>query len=286
MRKLYDTVSHAASKNITKTYSTSFSMAISLLDKRIQQDVYNIYGFVRLADEIVDTFHDQDKSTLLQEFTQATYQALEQKFSLNPVLHSFQQTVHAYGIDKEYIDTFLDSMEMDLNKIEYDLQKYEQYIVGSAEVVGLMCLKVFCFGNQAQFDALKYSASRLGAAFQKINFLRDLKADFQDLGRTYFPNVDFVKFDEHTKQSIEADIEKDFRDGYEGICRLPKSARFGVYVAYVYYYSLFNKIRGIPSTEIMEARVRISDRRKYGLFLSAYIRNEMNWLKPTVGYLF
>ncbi|MFN0202234.1 MAG: phytoene/squalene synthase family protein [Bacteroidia bacterium] len=278
MRILFDQISHATSKNITRTYSTSFSMAIALLENKIQQDVYNIYGFVRLADEIVDTFHDQDKEKLLTQMIEQTWEAIEMKFSLNPVLYSFQETVHRYQIDHELIRLFLESMEMDLNKHLYDQAKYEKYIVGSAEVVGLMCLKVFCYGNQESYDALRYSASRLGAAFQKINFLRDLKADYEGLGRTYFPNVSFSHFDEKAKREIEEDIEKDFQDGFEGIKQLPKGSRFGVYVAYIYYYNLFDKIKKIHASRIMEERIRISDRRKYSLFMTSYIRNQIGFL--------
>jgi len=278
MRILYDSISNQTSKMITRTYSTSFSLAIALLDKNIRQHIYNIYGFVRLADEIVDTFHDQDKSKLLTEFIELTWRALDEKFSLNPILQSFQATVTEFQIDRELIRLFLESMEMDLHKIHYDRAKYEQYIVGSAEVVGLMCLKVFCYGDQKQYEELYYPASRLGSAFQKINFLRDIKADAIQLGRNYFPNVSFTDFDEESKAQIEEDIEKDFKDGFAGIKKLPKRARFGVYVAYVYYYSLFNKIRNIPSAKIMEERIRISDSRKYALFASSYIRNQIGFL--------
>lgn len=278
MRILYDNISHQASKIVTRTYSTSFSLAIALLDKSIKQHIYNIYGFVRLADEIVDTFHDQDKEQLLKEFTMQTYEALERRFSLNPLLMSFQETVTAFQIDHELIRLFLESMEMDLCKTLYDQRKYEKYIVGSAEVVGLMCLKVFCYGNQAQYEELTFAASRLGAAFQKINFLRDVKADYELLGRTYFPGVSFNNFNENEKKQIEKDIEIDFKDGFEGIKRLPKSSRFGVYVAYMYYYSLFNKIRNIPHSRIMEERVSIPNRQKYSLFFTSYLRNEMGWL--------
>lgn len=278
MRILYDNISHQASKIVTRTYSTSFSLAIALLDKSIKQHIYNIYGFVRLADEIVDTFHDQDKEQLLKEFTAQTYEAIERRFSLNPLLMSFQETVTAFQIDHELIRLFLESMEMDLCKTLYDQRKYEKYIVGSAEVVGLMCLKVFCYGNQAQYEELTFAASRLGAAFQKINFLRDVKADYELLGRTYFPGVSFNNFNENEKKQIEKDIEIDFKDGFEGIKRLPKSSRFGVYVAYMYYYSLFNKIRNIPHSRIMEERVSIPNRQKYSLFFTSYLRNEMGWL--------
>lgn len=278
MRYLYDTISHQASKTVTRTYSTSFSLAIALLDKSIQQHIYNIYGFVRIADEIVDTFHDQNKAQLLQEFTAETWLALERKFSLNPLLMSFQETVNAFKIDHELIRLFLKSMEMDLGNVEYDQKKYEQYIVGSAEVVGLMCLKVFCFGNQQQYEELTFSASRLGAAFQKINFLRDVRADYEQLGRNYFPNISFHNFTKEEKRQIEIDIEKDFRDGFEGIKRLPKNARFGVYVAYVYYFALFRKIQNIPHSRIMVERISIPKGIKYSLFFTSYLRNEIGWL--------
>jgi 15-cis-phytoene synthase len=278
MRTLYDSVAERTSMMITKAYSTSFSMAIMLLDGSIQQHIYNIYGFVRLGDEIVDTFHDQNKPELLAQFKAETFAAIERGFSLNPILHTFQATVRQYAIDHKLIEQFLYSMEMDLNPVEYDRELYEQYIVGSAEVVGLMCLKVFVQGDQAEYERLKYPAERLGSAFQKINFLRDLNADAIGLGRNYFPELVTERFDAKTKLLIEADIEKDFKDAFVGIKELPKSARFGVYLAYRYYYSLLQKIKDTPAPEVIEARIRVSDRRKYLIIAKSYIRNELGWL--------
>ncbi|MEL7222050.1 MAG: phytoene/squalene synthase family protein, partial [Bacteroidota bacterium] len=235
MLSLYRQVCLESSKLITKRYSTSFSMGIRAFDKRFRDPVYAIYGFVRFADEIVDTFHDYPKAELLQRFWQDTYKAIEEGISLNPVLQSFQEVVRTYNIERELIDAFLRSMEMDLHDKEYDQESYEEYIYGSAEVVGLMCLRVFCEGNDEQYQSLKASACSLGAAFQKVNFLRDIKSDFDERGRVYFPGVDFSRFTAADKAEIEADIRKDFDHAYEGIVRLPEGARFGVYLAYVYY---------------------------------------------------
>ncbi len=279
MRILYDKISEATSRIITKTYSTSFSLAIALLDSEIQQHIYNIYGFVRLGDEIVDTFHDQDKAYLLEVFTKDTYDALDRGFSLNPVLYTFQQTVNKYQIDGKLIEQFLKSMAMDLQPQSYDRSLYEEYIVGSAEVVGLMCLKVFVLGDEAEYNRLKWPAERLGAAFQKINFLRDMHADEIGLGRSYFPELRINAFNTTSKQLIETDIEKDFKDGFEGIKALPKRARFGVYLAYRYYYSLFDKIKNTPAPKVMEARIRVNDGAKYAIIAKSYIRNELGWLK-------
>lgn len=276
MKALYDKVSFKCSKLVTSNYSTSFSLGIRFLSKKIRQPIYAIYGFVRLADEIVDTFHEYDKKDLLDRFRQETYQAIDEKISLNPILNSFQQTVNEYNIELELIDTFLKSMEMDLEGLHYNQQGYEEYILGSAEVVGLMCLRVFCENDATLYDSLKYGAMRLGSAFQKINFLRDLQQDFNELGRTYFPEVDMSNFGEHNKKQIEEDIEQDFKDGYEGIKGLPKHARFGVYMAYIYYYSLFKKIQNVPPRQIMKSRVRISNRRKYLLFFSSYVKHSLN----------
>ena len=278
MKALFDSISIRSSRMVTKSYSTSFSLGILGLDRKYHDPIYAIYGFVRFADEIVDSFEGYPQKDLLGRFWKDTYQALEDKISLNPILNSFQQVVHAYEIDYDLIETFLKSMEMDLYKHEYDEAGYKAYILGSAEVVGLMCLKVFVDGNQERYLALKEPAMQLGSAFQKINFLRDLHADYQSLGRTYFPGVDLDNFDEEVKASIEADIHIDFMAGYEGIKKLPKGARFGVYIAYVYYYSLFKKIRKTHCDLILNERVRISNKRKYGLFLSSYLRHTINWI--------
>lgn len=279
MKSLFDTISYKASSMVTKSYSTSFSLGILFLDKALHKHIYALYGFVRFADEIVDSFHDYDKHYLLQDFKRQTYEAIKQGISLNPILNSFQETVNEFQIDPTLIDTFLRSMEMDLNpEKEYDQEAYEDYILGSAEVVGLMCLKVFCYGSAKEYDRLKFNAMKLGSAFQKINFLRDLKADYNELGRTYFPGVNLKHFNDLTKAEIEEDIEKDFKAGFEGIVQLPKKARFGVYVAYVYYYALFRKIKSTPSSVILNQRVRIPNHNKYRLLLSSYLRHSFNIL--------
>lgn len=278
MKALFDSVSIRASRMITKAYSTSFSLGILGLDKKYHDPIYAIYGFVRFADEIVDSFEGYPQKELLERFWKDTYLALDEKISLNPVLNSFQQVVNTFEIDRGLIETFLKSMEMDLYKNDYDEEGYKAYILGSAEVVGLMCLKVFVDGSEERYQTLKKPAMQLGSAFQKINFLRDLHADYKKLGRTYFPGVDLNNFDETVKTEIEADIDVDFRAGYEGIKQLPKGARFGVYIAYVYYYSLFKKIKKTHCDIILSQRVRISNKRKYGLFLSSFVRHTINWI--------
>lgn len=276
MKELFDSVSRKASKITTNTYSTSFSLGIRFFHKRFHDPIYAVYGFVRLADEIVDSFHEYDKPALLQRFKNDTYQAIEEKISLNPILNNFQWAVNKYNIDRELIDKFLESMEMDLRNIQYDNAAFKEYIVGSAEVVGLMCLRVFCEGNEQRYNDLKVSAMRLGSAFQKINFLRDLKNDYHQLGRSYFPDIDLRRFDEETKKKIEEDISVDFRDGLEGIRRLPKEARFGVYIAYVYFYNLFLKIKSVSSSRIFIERIRISNSTKYKLLFTSFIRHQLN----------
>lgn len=277
-RALYDQVSQRTSKMVTHSYSTSFSLGIRLLNRKFHDPVYAIYGFVRLADEIVDTFHDHDKRRMLAELRADTWRSIDEGISLNPILNAFQETVRRYQIDRELIATFLDSMEMDLEDREYDRAQFETYVLGSAEVVGLMCLKVFCEGDEGQFESLKAPAMRLGAAFQKINFLRDLKADTQDLGRSYFPGLEPQLLDDESKKRIEAEIEADFTAGYEGIRRLPRGARFGVYVAFRYYRQLFYKIRSLPPRRIMEERIRIPNPQKYLLLLRSYLRHSLNVL--------
>ena len=278
MKALFDSVSIRASRMTTKAYSTSFSLGILGLDKKYHDPIYAIYGFVRFADEIVDSFEGYPQKELLERFWKDTYLALDEKISLNPILNSFQQVVNTFEIDRDLIETFLKSMEMDLYKSDYDEEGYKAYILGSAEVVGLMCLKVFVDGSESRYQALKKSAMQLGSAFQKINFLRDLHADYKKLGRTYFPGVDLNNFNEKVKTEIEADIDIDFRAGYEGIKQLPKGARFGVYIAYVYYYSLFKKIKKTHCDIILSQRVRISNKRKYGLFVSSFLRHTINWI--------
>lgn len=278
MIKLFHQVSQECSRITTELYSTSFSSSIRLLHKDLRTPVFNIYGFVRFADEIVDTFHEFDKAHLLNEFKQATYTAIDQKISLNPILNSFQLTVNEYKIDRQLIDAFLHSMEMDLQKKQYDRSGYEEYIYGSAEVVGLMCLYVFCDGNKSSYEQLKPYACSLGAAFQKVNFLRDLKADFEGLDRMYFPGCDFSNFTLQEKIKIEEDIQKDFDHAYEGILQLPLKARFGVYVAYKYYLSLFKKIKKLHPQNILETRVRIPDHGKMFILAKAGIRSQLNLL--------
>jgi phytoene/squalene synthetase len=278
MKKLYDNVSERLAKSITRKYSTSFSLGILCLDKKMQQPIYNIYGFVRLADEIVDSFHDYDKLLLLNEFEAETYLAIERKISTNPVLNAFQKTYHEYGLEKECIDAFLKSMRMDLDKNTYSKEEYENYILGSAEVVGLMCLKVFVEGKDSVYQKLKPMAMSLGAAFQKINFLRDLQADYEGMGRQYFPNVDLNNFNETQKQTLLKEIEADFDEGYKGIVQLPKNARFGVYLAYMFYRQLLGKIKKTEHQHILQNRIRISNRRKYWLLTSSYLKHSFNLL--------
>ncbi|MEM1327304.1 MAG: phytoene/squalene synthase family protein [Bacteroidota bacterium] len=278
MMSLYSDVCRSCSELITNRYSTSFSLGIKSFDKHLRLPIYAVYGFVRFADEIVDTFHDFDKATLLQEFRADTYKAIEQKISLNPVLQAFQEVVHRYNIERELIDAFLDSMEMDLHFDRYEDALYKKYIYGSAEVVGLMCLRVFCDGDDALYQRLKAPACSLGSAFQKINFLRDMKSDFQERGRVYFPGVDFQRFTLQDKLAIEADIKKDFDDAYIGIVQLPKSARFGVYLAYVYYTKLFAKIKNSQVRQVKQERIRVNDSRKMMLLFSSMVRNQFNLL--------
>lgn len=276
MRKLFNEVSEKCSKITTQNYSTSFSMGILFLSKEIQTAIYNIYGFVRFADEIVDTFHDQDQKEILDEFESETKKAINRGFSINPILNSFQETVNEYKIDYDLIDQFLYSMKMDLEPQFYDQNSYEKYILGSAEVVGLMCLKVFTLGNEEQYNQLTFSAMKLGSAFQKINFLRDLKEDYQELGRTYFPNVDMSMFNNSIKKEIEKDIQTDFEEAYKGLINLPKSSRFGVYLAYKYYIRLFNKIKKLDASVILKERVRIPNEQKFALTLSSYVKHQLN----------
>jgi 15-cis-phytoene synthase len=278
MLNLYNTTCQACSELITKRYSTSFSMGIRAFEPKIRMPVYAIYGFVRFADEIVDTFHGYPKAELLERFREDTHTAIREGISLNPVLHAFQEVVHRYGIEHELIEAFLHSMEMDLYHSAYGSDLYEKYIYGSAEVVGLMCLRVFCEGDRALFDHLKSPARSLGAAFQKINFLRDLKSDFDERGRVYFPGVDFHNFTQADKRNIEAEIKKDFDDAYIGIVQLPKSARFGVYLAYVYYLNLFKKIRRTAAAKVKEQRIRVNDGKKVFLLCSSAVRMSLNML--------
>ena len=271
----FHAVSNKSSEITTKEYSTSFFSAIRLLHHDLQQPIYNIYGFVRFADEIVDTFHDYDKASLLEEFKNDTYAAIHRKISLNPILNSFQKTVNEYNIDHHLVGAFFQSMEMDLNQKTYDTRNFNEYVYGSAEVVGLMCLHVFCEGKKEVCEKLKFSARSLGAAFQKVNFLRDMNADYNSLSRMYFPGCDFNNFTEQDKKQIEADIHNDFKAAYSGILKLPLKSRFGVYVAYKYYLSLFKKIKNLEPARILETRIRIPDYKKIMIIVRAGVKNQL-----------
>jgi phytoene/squalene synthetase len=277
MKSLFDTISFECSKNVTSAYSTSFSSAVKMLAPTIRQDIYNIYGFVRFADEIVDSFHDYDKENLFEMFQNDLNAALQNKISLNPILNSFQHTVHKFQIPNSLIASFMKSMKMDLIKSKYEtVAEYNEYIYGSADVVGLMCLKVFVNGNEDKYKELEHSAMRLGSAFQKVNFLRDLKADYDELNRTYFPNTDLTKLDETSKNQIITEIEADFEAGYQGIVNLPLEAKFGVYTAYIYYKKLLSKLKKTPSAEIKNTRIRVSDYQKFQLFAKCYFTYKLN----------
>ncbi len=275
---LFYRVSHECSRITTETYSTSFSSAIRLLHIDFQTPIHNVYGFVRFADEIVDTFHAYDKLVLLAEFKRETYAAIERGISLNPILQSFQETVNQYGITPDLIQAFFASMEMDLSNTQYSANGYNEYIYGSAEVVGLMCLHIFCDGHKAEYERLKPFAQSLGAAFQKVNFLRDMKADYNDLSRTYFPGCDFKNFTLPDKNAIESDIQQDFDKAFEGIVQLPMKARFGVYVAYKYYLCLFKKIKKLQPQMILQQRIRIPNYGKAMILAKASLRSRLNLL--------
>ena len=278
MKALFDQVSTHCSKYTTKKYSTSFSLGIYFLDRKYHTPIYNIYGFVRFADEVVDTMEGFDQQYLLEKFWKDTFEAIDQGISLNPILNSFQHTVNQYNIEKVLIDTFMKSMEMDLNKTIYSLESYKEYILGSAEVVGLMCLRVFTDGDDQAFQKLKPYAMRLGAAFQKVNFLRDAKADFEQLGRSYFPGINLAEFTKDDKLTIEKEIEEDFKEALKGIKMLPKGAKRGVYLAYIYYQKLFCKIKSAPADQVMNQRIRISNPRKFMLMMSSMLRYKFNLL--------
>lgn len=275
MKKLFDELSYQVSKATTQKYSTSFSLGILALSTGMRPPIYAIYGFVRLADEIVDSFHDYDKKCLLNRFTEQTWQAIEEGISLNPILQSFQEVVHKYDIDHQLIRQFLHSMEMDLEQIDYNSDLYKEYILGSAEVVGLMCLQIFVNGNKEAYERLKPYAMKLGSAFQKVNFLRDLKDDYQLLGRTYFPNIEMNVFNNQIKQQIEHEIAEEFKTALEGIKMLPVASRFGVYLAYKYYLSLFRKIKNTPAEKILNERIRIHNGQKLSLAMSSYLQYKM-----------
>lgn len=275
-KPLFDSVSIETSRLTTHAYSTSFSIGIRCLARDLRNPIYSIYGFVRFADEIVDTFHDFDKAALLVRFRNDALTAIDEKISLNPILNSFQATVHRFNIDISLVDQFLKSMEMDLTEKSYDQSRFEEYVLGSAEVVGLMCLHVFCNNDSALFSKLKPFAMRLGSAFQKVNFLRDLNADYNGLGRIYFPGVDVLRFDEETKALIQRNIQEDFDLAYQGIRQLPRSSKLGVYVAYVYYLALFRKICATPSGFILQERISIRNRQKLSILCASYIKHQLN----------
>ncbi len=279
MKDIFDKVSYKCSENVTKTYSTSFSLATRLLSEKIRKDIYNIYGFVRFADEIVDSFHNFNKSELFNSFAEDLDKALLNKISLNPILNSFQHTYHKYSIDRELVDSFMKSMRMDLKKKKYStVKEYKEYIYGSADVVGLMCLKVFVQGNEKQFQKLKINAMKLGSAFQKVNFLRDIKADQENLKRSYFPNTQFNNLSELEKNTIINEIEDDFKLGLQGIKELPIVAKFGVFIAYRYYNQLLKKLKKTPATEIINKRIRVPNLKKLELLTRSYVKYQLNLL--------
>ena len=279
MKELFDKISEQCSKNVTKSYSTSFSLATKMLSSNIRQDIYNIYGFVRFADEIVDTFHSYNKKELFSRFVDDLNYSLIEGISLNPILNSFQKTVNKYNIDKSLIDAFLKSMEQDLDKKKYkSLKEYKDYIYGSADVVGLMCLKVFVGGSNDDFNRLKPYAMSLGSAFQKVNFLRDLNDDYKKLNRIYFPGIDYKTFDEDAKNNIMIDIEKDFSKALKGIYMLPNNSKFGVYAAYKYYKRLLRKLDRASYLQIKSKRVRVPNYQKVDVLARSYVRYRLNIL--------
>lgn len=278
MKERFDTLSATCSRETTRLYSTSFSLGILFFKKEVRYPIYAIYGFVRLADEIVDSFHDYPKSQLLNELKEDTFTAIQRGISINPVINSFQQVVNRFGIKHHLITQFLDSMEMDLDEQSYDADKYEQYIMGSAQVVGLMCLHVFTNGNEEEFERLRLPAMKLGSAFQKVNFLRDVNADYQELNRTYFPNVNLSAFSDENKRVIEQDILSELDAALDGIRQLPLSCRKGVYLAYVYYKQLFRKIAKVPAEKVMSERIRVSNGHKFYLMFDSLIRYKLNVL--------
>ena len=279
MKSIFDDVSNDCSKIVTKTHSTSFSLATKMLSKKIRQHIYNIYGFVRFADEIVDSFHDYNKEILFKDFSLDLEKSLKNKIHLNPILNSFQATYHKFNIDKDLVDSFMSSMKKDLYKTKYmSNQEYEDYIYGSADVVGLMCLKVFVNGNTKKYEELKSFAMRLGSAFQKVNFLRDLKDDFEVLNRTYFPNTDLNQLDEESKIKIIGEIEEDFKEGLNGIKKLPIEAKFGVFMAYRYYSQLLKKLKKTPALDIKNTRIRVPNYKKIELLTRSYVKYQLNLL--------
>lgn len=280
MKQLFDTISNVCSKQVTHSYSTSFSLATRMLAPSIRQDIYNVYGFVRLADEIVDSFQDYDQLGLFERLQTDLQNALAERISINPILNSFQLTYHKYGIDEHLVTDFMNSMRLDLSKNTYTSQdEFQQYIYGSADVVGLMCLRIFVQGNDALYENLKDAAMNLGSAFQKVNFLRDLKADFEDLNRTYFPNTNLAALDEESKTRIIQDIEANFKLGYKGILQLPPEAKFGVFMAYRYYRKLLKKLAATPALAIKDKRIRVPNYQKFGLFTRSYVKYQLKLVR-------
>ncbi len=276
MKSIFDAVSFQCSKIVTESYSTSFALATRMLAPSIRKDIYNIYGFVRFADELLDSFHEYDKHVLFERFEQELQLSLSERISMNPILNAFQHTYHQYRIPEHLVQAFMKSMRMDLSKnIYHTEEEFREYIYGSADVVGLMCLRVFTQGNDERYESLKASAMALGSAFQKVNFLRDLKADYEYLNRSYFPNANLMELDEHTKQTIVQDIKADFAEGYKGISQLPNAARFGVYTAYKYYYKLLQKLQNTPSLEIKNSRIRVANYQKFGLLAQSYVNYKL-----------
>ncbi len=280
MKKKFDILSNTCSKETTLIYSTSFSLATKMLSPSIRQDIYNVYGFVRFADEIVDSFHEYDKKPLFNRFEQDLASALTEKISLNPILNSFQHTFHNYGIERHLVDSFMESMRMDLTKADYSTdEEFNAYIYGSADAVGLMCLKVFVKGDVKKYELLKESAMHLGSAFQKVNFLRDLKTDYEDLNRTYFPNTNLASLNEVSKKRIIDEIEENFKQGYQGILQLPPEAKFGVFMAYRYYRRLLKKLNKTPASAIKNTRIRIPNYEKFGLLTRSYVKYQLKLVK-------
>ncbi|KAB1157244.1 phytoene/squalene synthase family protein [Tenacibaculum aiptasiae] len=277
MKKLFDEVSYSCSKLVTQKYSTSFSLATRMLAPKVRVAIYNIYGFVRFADEIVDSFHQYNKEELLTKFEKDYYSSKKEGISLNPILNSFIHTVNTYNISDNLVGAFLKSMRADLYKTEYTTEEeYKEYIYGSADVVGLMCLKVFVNGNEKRYNELKDAAMRLGSAFQKVNFLRDLKDDYEVLNRSYFPNVNLEKLNDASKEMIIEEIEEDFDYAFKnGILKLPVEAKFGVFIAYRYYKKLLKKLKATPSSKIMDTRIRISNPMKINLLARSYVKYKL-----------
>jgi len=273
--KLFDETSIAMSRRLALNYSTSFSLGIRLLSKECRWAIFSIYGLVRVADEIVDTFHGYNKEQLLMDFKSQTYQAMEEGISTNPVLHAFQLAANQYGVGQELIEPFFNSMEEDLDTSSHNAQSYSEYIYGSAEVVGLMCLKVFCNGNEEQYNHLVPFARSLGAAFQKVNFLRDIRSDVEERGRVYFPGVDFNQFTDSDKYAIIQDVKNDFAHAYQGIVQLPVGCRLGVYTAYIYYLKLLEKIERTTAVDILESRVRIPNTQKIALLAQSFVKEKL-----------